>query len=82
MVPLTSISLSNNDNPSGQEFQFFTGNGWSPNTDWKIASALESQTAFISGNPEEGDDLELFYYRFVSDAQYPLPQRQTSSSLL
>lgn len=64
MVPLTSISLSNNDNPSGQEFQFFTGNGWSPNTDWKIASALESQTAFISGNPEEGDDLELFYYRF------------------
>lgn len=72
MVPSVSISMSNNGNPaSGQEFQFLTGNEWSPNTDWKIASALESQTAFISGNPGEGDDLELFYYRFVSDTQYP-----------
>ncbi|WVO20305.1 uncharacterized protein IAS62_001598 [Cryptococcus decagattii] len=65
MVPSASISMINDGNPaSGQEFQFLTGNEWSPNTDWKIASALEGQPAFISGNPEEGDDLELFYYRF------------------
>ncbi|KIR30681.1 pathway-specific nitrogen regulator [Cryptococcus deuterogattii LA55] len=72
MVPSASISMSNDGNPaSGQEFQFLTGNEWSPNTDWKIASALEGQPAFISGNPEEGDDLELFYYRFHMSQHFP-----------
>ncbi|WVQ85799.1 hypothetical protein IAT38_007967 [Cryptococcus sp. DSM 104549] len=37
---------------------------WSPNTDLRLANALESQTAYINGNPAEDGDLELFYYRF------------------
>ncbi|WVQ79789.1 hypothetical protein IAT38_001889 [Cryptococcus sp. DSM 104549] len=36
---------------------------WSPDTESRLASALENQTAFINGNPDGDDDLELFYYR-------------------
>ncbi|WWC92345.1 uncharacterized protein L201_007300 [Kwoniella dendrophila CBS 6074] len=37
---------------------------WSPSADLRLANALEDQMAFISGNPEEDKDLELYYYRF------------------
>lgn len=41
--------------------------GYSPNTDAaRLMTALESQTAYIHGDPTEGKELELFYYRFVS----------------
>lgn len=42
--------------------QFMT----SPATDVRLISALENQAAYIQGNPGEDEDLELFYYRFVS----------------
>jgi hypothetical protein len=42
--------------------QFMT----SPATDMRLISALENQAAYIQGNPGEDEDLELFYYRFVS----------------
>lgn len=38
----------------------------SPGTDMRLINALESGAAYIEGNPAEDDDLELFYYRFVS----------------
>jgi hypothetical protein len=37
----------------------------SPNTDMRLLNALESGAAYIEGNPED-EDIELFYYRFVS----------------
>jgi hypothetical protein len=41
--------------------------GFSPNTEAaKLMTALESQTAYIHGDPADGKELELFYYRFVS----------------
>lgn len=39
----------------------------SPATDMRLIKALENQAAYIEGNPPEDKDLELFYYRFVSD---------------
>lgn len=38
----------------------------SPNTDMRLINALESGAAYIEGNPAEDEDIELFYYRFVS----------------
>lgn len=38
----------------------------SPNTDMRLLNALESGAAYIEGNPNEDEDIELFYYRFVS----------------
>ncbi|KAK4685515.1 hypothetical protein P7C73_g4633, partial [Tremellales sp. Uapishka_1] len=38
----------------------------SPTADMRLINALETQTAFLEGDPEEDSDLELFYYRFVS----------------
>lgn len=38
----------------------------SPGTDMRLINALESGAAYIEGNPAEDDDIELFYYRFVS----------------
>lgn len=38
----------------------------SPGTDMRLLNALESGAAYIEGNPAEDDDIELFYYRFVS----------------
>ena len=43
--------------------QFMT----SPATDMQLINALENQAAYIEGNPAEDKDLELFYYRIVSD---------------
>lgn len=48
--------------------QFMT----SPATDMRLINALENQAAFIQGNPGEDEDLDLFYYRFVSRASYDL----------
>lgn len=31
----------------------------------KLVRALESPVAYIDGDPSSGDDLELYYYRFV-----------------
>ena len=42
----------------------------SPGTDMRLLNALESGAAYIEGNPAEDDDIELFYYRFVSLANY------------
>jgi hypothetical protein len=38
----------------------------SPGTDMRLINALESGAAYIEGNPAEDEDIELFYYRFVS----------------
>lgn len=40
----------------------------SPATDMRLINALENQAAYIQGNPGQDDDIELFYYRFVSTA--------------
>lgn len=40
----------------------------SPGTDMRLINALESGAAYIEGNPAEDDDIELFYYRFVSQS--------------
>ncbi|WVN89632.1 uncharacterized protein L203_104861 [Cryptococcus depauperatus CBS 7841] len=65
MVPSTSnggkVPLGNGTISGGMGFL----GEWSPNNNLRLASALESQSAFITGNPEEDGDLELFYYRFV-----------------
>jgi hypothetical protein len=34
--------------------------------DLRLLNALGSQRAYINGDPSDGQDLELFYYRFVS----------------
>ncbi|WWD20738.1 hypothetical protein CI109_105214 [Kwoniella shandongensis] len=67
--PMTMSSSSNNAGgddgvDEGQSFSFGLPTGWSPSTDLRLVNALESQTAFLSGNPEEDKDLELYYYRF------------------
>lgn len=36
----------------------------SPGTDLRLLQALENQQAYVSGDPNAGDDLELWYYRF------------------
>jgi len=35
-------------------------------TNPRLFKAIESQVAFIDGDPARHEDLELFYYRFVS----------------
>lgn len=40
----------------------------SPGTDMRLLNALEGGAAYIEGNPAEDEDIELFYYRFVSTA--------------
>ncbi len=50
------------DNP----FEMASNIGIPEMTDTRLINALESQTAFIEGEPG-GRDLELFYYRLVSD---------------
>jgi hypothetical protein len=42
----------------------------SPNTDMRLLNALESGAAYIEGNPAEDEDIELFYYRFVSYSRH------------
>ncbi len=43
-----------------------------PPADMRLMNALESQTAYIEGDPQDGKDLELYYYRFVSRCLIPL----------
>lgn len=56
------MSLFGENNP----FETAASSGLPAMTDTRLINALESQTAFIEGDPG-GQDLELFYYRLVCD---------------
>ncbi|KAK8850556.1 hypothetical protein IAR55_004474 [Kwoniella newhampshirensis] len=64
MAPPIYTSNSTGQDVGGGDYGFGLINSWSPSTDLRLANALESQTAFVNGNPEEDKDLELYYYRF------------------
>ena len=38
-----------------------------PTSDGRLIHALHSQTAFVDGDPDTKEDLELYYYRLVCD---------------
>jgi hypothetical protein len=37
--------------------------------DLRLINALRGRTAYIHGDPADGQDLELYYYRFVSPSE-------------
>lgn len=65
--PMSQQSLINNFQlPGMNEPTIGQFMNTSPGTDMRLINALESGAAYIEGNPAEDDDIELFYYRFVS----------------
>jgi hypothetical protein len=51
----------------------FAPNGGREKDPAQLVRALESQVAFIDGDPTRQEDLELYYYRFVSLFYFSLP---------